>query len=300
MVLHQLVFIIMPVYYLTCNHCHGINEVHSEYLTFCSHCEKKITNNFNKWKKENSSKTFEDYKSIVCHTNIYHGEPDSSPPRKKIHFKSNFAYVSLAIIALCLLIIGSIYQGHVITEGIGDWVKTQIQTGGMDHTAWETTKIPDGNFQIKFPSPPLMRKETAETVMGNIEQLVIESDQPTGIDNNLSYEASFVVYPAEMISSTIITMKQTDQFLHHTIENLAREHGSSIISEETVAYGLYPGKEVRLDYNDGMAEIKLRLYLIGNTLYTLKVTSVSQNTNNKDREYFLNSFQLLAYAQASS
>ena len=288
----------MPVSYLTCDHCLGINEVTTEYLTFCVHCEKKITCNFNDWKKENGNKSFEDFKAIVCHNNIFHWQPDTSPTQKKIYIKPNFAYLFIAVVVISILIVAGVYQGPEITAGIGNWVKARIQSGN-DNDSWETTNIPDGNFQIKFPASPSMRKETAETVMGNIEQLVIESKPPIGMDDNLSYEASILVYPPEKINSRVITKQQTDQFLHHTIEGLARVLGGNIISEENVDYGLYPGKEVSLNFQEGMAEIKFRLYLIGNTLYTLKVTSVSNSTNNKSREYFLNSFKLITYAQAS-
>ena len=74
--------------------------------------------------------------------------------------------------------------------------------------------------------------------------------------------------------------------------------GGKLISEKTIAYGLFPGKEIRLDYENGLAEIKCRLYLVKNTLYALKVTSATQKRENKARDFFLNSFKLLEYASA--
>ncbi|MGE0090387.1 MAG: hypothetical protein AB7S50_13030 [Bacteroidales bacterium] len=42
----------------------------SEYLVFCSKCNKKLDNNYSSWSIINSDKTFEDFKNQVCTTNI--------------------------------------------------------------------------------------------------------------------------------------------------------------------------------------------------------------------------------------
>lgn len=54
------------MYKIKCNHCGHLNEVNSEYLTFCSNCNKKLKNSFHEWKKTNLNKTFEDYKQSEC------------------------------------------------------------------------------------------------------------------------------------------------------------------------------------------------------------------------------------------
>ena len=54
------------MYKLKCNHCGHLNEVNSEYLTFCINCNKKLKNSFHEWKKTNLDKTFEDYKLSEC------------------------------------------------------------------------------------------------------------------------------------------------------------------------------------------------------------------------------------------
>lgn len=38
----------------------------SEYLVFCSNCNKKLENNYSEWSKHNYNKTFDDYISTVC------------------------------------------------------------------------------------------------------------------------------------------------------------------------------------------------------------------------------------------
>src|SRR5262245_13035097 len=54
------------MYYLRCTNCGHLNEVKTEYLTFCSNCNKKLENNFSDWHKRNSNKSFADYQAEVC------------------------------------------------------------------------------------------------------------------------------------------------------------------------------------------------------------------------------------------
>ena len=54
------------MYKLKCNHCDHLNEVNSEYLTFCTNCNKKLKNSYQEWKKTNLDKTFDDYKVSQC------------------------------------------------------------------------------------------------------------------------------------------------------------------------------------------------------------------------------------------
>lgn len=56
----------MKMYKLKCTHCDYLNEVNSEYLTFCSNCDRKLINSFQEWKKTNLDKTFDDYKKSEC------------------------------------------------------------------------------------------------------------------------------------------------------------------------------------------------------------------------------------------
>ncbi len=56
------------MHYLKCNNCGHFNEVKTEYLIFCSNCNKKLETNFSDWIKRNSDKTFDDFKQQFCMT----------------------------------------------------------------------------------------------------------------------------------------------------------------------------------------------------------------------------------------
>ena len=56
------------MYFLKCSKCGHLNEVKSEYLIFCSKCDKKLDNSYTDWQKRNSEKSFDDYKQLICIT----------------------------------------------------------------------------------------------------------------------------------------------------------------------------------------------------------------------------------------
>jgi len=54
------------MYYLKCSNCGHLNEVKSEFLTFCTQCNRKFENSFSAWKLKNPAKTFDDYLKEIC------------------------------------------------------------------------------------------------------------------------------------------------------------------------------------------------------------------------------------------
>ncbi|WP_461637436.1 hypothetical protein [Labilibaculum euxinus] len=56
------------MHYLKCNNCGHLNELKSEYMTFCTKCSKKLENNYSDWKIRNSDQSFDEYKQAVCTT----------------------------------------------------------------------------------------------------------------------------------------------------------------------------------------------------------------------------------------
>lgn len=54
------------MHFLKCNECGHLNEVRTEYLTFCGKCDKKLENNYTNWKKRNPDGLFDEYKKLMC------------------------------------------------------------------------------------------------------------------------------------------------------------------------------------------------------------------------------------------
>lgn len=54
------------MHFLKCSKCGHFNEVKTEYLMFCSSCNKKLENNFSDWQVINPDKSFDDFKQLIC------------------------------------------------------------------------------------------------------------------------------------------------------------------------------------------------------------------------------------------
>ncbi|MEO6902126.1 MAG: hypothetical protein ABI315_03150 [Bacteroidia bacterium] len=81
--------------YLKCNNCGHLNEVKTEYLMLCSKCNKKLENNYSDWKKRNSDKSFDDYKNLICTTEINEASPvkTKSNKTKGLKYWIGFAFI---------------------------------------------------------------------------------------------------------------------------------------------------------------------------------------------------------------
>ena len=73
------------MHYLKCEQCGHINVLKTEYLTFCSNCNKKLDNSFSEWQKRNQGKSFDDYKQLVCisETEIQRQIEEARPKKSK-------------------------------------------------------------------------------------------------------------------------------------------------------------------------------------------------------------------------
>ncbi|WP_320019299.1 hypothetical protein [Labilibaculum manganireducens] len=86
------------MHYLKCNNCGHLNELKSEYMTFCTKCSKKLENNYSDWKNRNSDRSFDEYKQVVCTTEAIESlkEIPKSKQRKGLKYWIAFA-VAFAI-----------------------------------------------------------------------------------------------------------------------------------------------------------------------------------------------------------
>ena len=71
------------MYFLKCSNCGHLNEVKTEYLTFCKRCNKVLKNNFSDWFKANPEKSFDDFKQMICTTEANETKKSDSKPNKR-------------------------------------------------------------------------------------------------------------------------------------------------------------------------------------------------------------------------
>ena len=100
------------MHYLKCSKCGYFNQVKTEYLVLCSHCNTRLTDNFTDWKKKNEDKSFEEYMQLVCTTDK---EPPTTEKSHKNKRKGLRFWISFAI-GLAIVTTLSRFGGEAISE----------------------------------------------------------------------------------------------------------------------------------------------------------------------------------------
>lgn len=99
--------------YLKCNSCGHLNEIRTEYQTFCVSCKKKLENNFPDWIRMNPEKTFEDFKHLIC---ISEKEMNKANTHTKVKKPKGLKYwIGFAVVFAIFSVIGQ-YGGKAISE----------------------------------------------------------------------------------------------------------------------------------------------------------------------------------------
>jgi hypothetical protein len=144
------------MYFLKCSNCGHLNEVKTEYLTFCKNCNKVLNNNFPDWVKKNPDKSFEDFKQSICTTEVIETPKSKS---KSIKIKGLKYWIGFAITFAIFYAVGQL-GGEKIVE----FFKKPGYNKAMMETASEINK-----------SCPIMidnatRLDNAVALPGNIFQ----------------------------------------------------------------------------------------------------------------------------------
>jgi len=95
------------MYFLKCNKCGYFNEVKTEYLVFCSKCNKKLDNCYSNWVAKNPNGTFQDFTSTVCVSSV-----PETPQATQI--SPGKRWIQLAMLGATLTIAGLIAGSTII------------------------------------------------------------------------------------------------------------------------------------------------------------------------------------------
>jgi hypothetical protein len=147
------------MYYLKCNNCGHLNEVKSEYLIFCTQCDKKLENNFTDWLKRNQESTFEDFKKLICvsEQDIRQSVAEPKPKSRKLKYWIGFAVTFAIFYAIGQFggesIVKLIKSGKTAKEVLGQkWIKETYGDFGL------TVETPIKLIKGDLPVPENVRQ----------------------------------------------------------------------------------------------------------------------------------------------
>jgi hypothetical protein len=132
------------MYYLKCNNCGELSEVKTEYMVFCSFCGKKLENNFSSWLLKNPEKTFEEFKQLICVSDIdIMNNQASAKPAKKRGAK----YWIAIIIGFAIFYV----IGHFGSQLIIDYFRTEKTEKQVLEMEWIRETYGKDGLSVKTP-----------------------------------------------------------------------------------------------------------------------------------------------------
>ena len=146
-------------------------------------------------------------------------------------------------------------------------------------------------YRIQFPQKPTASTREINSDIGKlILNLNIYEVPETEKDDNHLYLFNETAYPDSLVNSDKTDV--LDEFFKKAVAGAVKNVNGKLLSEKNIAINHYPGREVRIDFQDGQAVIKMRVYLVKNIMIMLEVISDAKNESNPSSDKFLNSFEL--------
>ncbi len=147
------------MHYLKCDQCGHLNEAKTEYLTFCTACNKRIENNFSAWKLRNPDRSYNDFLQIVCvsEAELSKLSVKTKPKPKKLKY-----WIGFTVVMALFTIIGQ-YGGEAVVKFFRnqqlhqdvleqEWVKQTYEAGLVLETPFklkeQQLEIPEELEQI--------------------------------------------------------------------------------------------------------------------------------------------------------
>ncbi|HEX5150083.1 MAG TPA: hypothetical protein VFW07_01475 [Parafilimonas sp.] len=146
--------------------------------------------------------------------------------------------------------------------------------------------------KISFPKKPSEQSQILNTAIGQLQLNIYsyEADDNEK-DDNLVYMLMETAYPDSVINSD--KKEMLENFFRKSIDGAVNNVHGKLLTESIIQYEDFPGREVRVDFRDGLAVIKMRFYLVKNKMFVIQTITDTKNDFNKSIDKFMDSFQLV-------
>jgi len=147
-------------------------------------------------------------------------------------------------------------------------------------------------YKIEFPEEPVERPKVVNSEIGELKLNVFLYDASLrGKDDNLVYMVNYTEYPVDQIHSN--NTEILPDLFRNSVEGVVMNVNGELLSEEEIQLGQYPGREIRIDYKNGMAIISMRIYLVENKMYMIQTITETKKEAKKSIDRFMDSFELI-------
>jgi len=164
-----------------------------------------------------------------------------------------------------------------------------ILSGFIAHSS-DWYKYQDNDCEVLFPAPP-----TADTIVKDVSSIgkiyfyrhILKN---TENESNITYEFLKIEYPPDELVNP--TKDVIESFFKGIVEeSLSKTHGK-LLSEKDISLSGYPGKEVKINFDNGTKMITMKTYLVKSKNYTLEAVALAGKETNSTATKFFDSFKI--------
>jgi hypothetical protein len=157
---------------------------------------------------------------------------------------------------------------------------------------WKTMTYKKFNFKIDFPKKPTSKPSSINSGVGKLKLNMFVYDASKDQDaQNQVYLVNYTEYPEGLVDSR--DTAKLDGIFRSSIDGAAKNVNGKILSEKTISLRGFPGREVKISFQEGLDIITMRIYLVNNKMYLLETIAETAKDGNDVIARFMNSFDLL-------
>lgn len=143
-------------------------------------------------------------------------------------------------------------------------------------------------YSILFPAKPGDDARVVNSAAGPLKLVAhMYPVTDTAHDANLLYGIAETEYPEPITKPDMV-----DSFFSRAINGAVTKVKGKLISEKVISKNNYPGREIKVDYGNGMAVIKMRMFLVKKMSYSMQTITYTAKQPNAAIDKFMNSFTL--------
>lgn len=152
--------------------------------------------------------------------------------------------------------------------------------------SWSVLAPDNSGFRVEFPGTPQEVHQEIPTDIGPVHATMYQLEMNGG---SLAYLVAFNDYPAELIAQS-----SAEAMLNGARDGAVGNVSGSLVSEERIQIGEFPGRDIVVDVPAQGAKTRARIFLVRNRLYQTVVAGTStDDLTNANAMHFFQSFQLL-------
>ncbi|MFT3703872.1 MAG: hypothetical protein QM802_16020 [Agriterribacter sp.] len=147
------------------------------------------------------------------------------------------------------------------------------------------------NWSVQFPGKPEESQQTTPTAIGDQTLNIYMYTSPDeNKADNLVYGMIQTIFPDSIVNSNKTEM--VDPLMRNAVDGAAKNVQGKLLSESVISKNGYPGREVKIAFQQDAYIINARIYLVKNYLYMLQTICSKNKDNNKSSSTFMDSFEL--------